>query len=108
MNLHQIAEERSLALHDEVARRLQDDPAALDRARSRVEEWLRDGSVHREYALAWREALDRSLSEIVALLRDPGEHARALRQVSPFAGLVPPRTRWRIWREVRERLTGSE
>jgi hypothetical protein len=35
---------------------------------------------------------------------DPAEGARALRQCSPFAGVIDPRTRWRIWREVRERF----
>lgn len=107
MNLHEIAEERSLVLHEEIARRLVDDPSALTRARARVEEWIRRGSVHPDYAMAWREVLARPLPEIVAFLSDRGEAARSLRQVSPFAGLVPPRTRWRIWREVRERLTGS-
>jgi hypothetical protein len=28
---------------------------------------------------------------------------RALRQCTPFAGVVDPRTRWRIWRETRAR-----
>jgi len=35
---------------------------------------------------------------------DPGEHARELRQSTPFAGIIPPRQRWRIWRETSERL----
>jgi hypothetical protein len=35
-------------------------------------------------------------------LVDPGESARALRQCSPFAGVVDSRTRWSIWRAVRE------
>jgi hypothetical protein len=37
-------------------------------------------------------------------LLDEGEHARALRQSSPFAGAIDRRTRWRMHAEVRERL----
>jgi hypothetical protein len=38
---------------------------------------------------------------------DESEEARALRQVTPFAGAIDPRTRWRIWREVRAALETS-
>ena len=37
-------------------------------------------------------------------LVDEGEHARELRQSTPFAGLIDPRARWRLWAEVRERF----
>ena len=104
MNLHELAEERSLALHEEVARRLREDPALLGMARARVEDWLRQGSVHSEYVRAWRGILRRPVEEIGDLLTDRSERARALRQVSPFAGVVPARRRWEIWREVRERM----
>lgn len=106
-NRHELAEERSLALHAAVARRLAEDPALLEKARSRVERWLADGSVHPDYARAWREILSRPLAEITGLLADRGERARGLRQVTPFAGVVPPRDRWRIWREVEDRLSQS-
>lgn len=106
-NRHELAEERSLALHAEVAHRLLEDPRAIEAARARVDGWLRDGSVHPEYARAWQEILSRPLTELVAFLAERGERARALRQVTPFAGLVPSATRWRIWREVEQRLSGS-
>jgi hypothetical protein len=76
----------------------------LGMARARVEDWLRQGSVHSEYARAWREILRGPVEEVVVLLTDRSERARALRQVSPFAGVVPARRRWEIWREVRERM----
>jgi len=76
----------------------------LDVARARVETRLKDGSVARHYAQAWRDLLARPTEAIAAALVDPGEHARELRQVSPFAGALDPRTRWRIHREVGQRL----
>ena len=73
---HAVAEDVSLELHRAVAKRLLEDPAVVDRARERVDEWLRDGSVARPYAEAC--------------------------QTSPFAGVLDPKTRWSIWRRARE------
>ena len=104
VNLHVLAEERSIELHRAVAERLLADPTVLEPVRARVETWLRDGSVHAEYARAWAEILARPLAEILPLLTDRGEHARALRQVTPFTGILDQQERLRIWAEVRERL----
>ena len=103
MNAHRLAEERSLELHRTIAALLERDPALVERARVRVRGWLKDGSVHPHYASAWDRLLDGPLESLRRLLVDEGEHARALRHVTPFAGVVDPRTRWKIWREVRER-----
>ncbi|MEM9461517.1 MAG: hypothetical protein AAGF11_45555 [Myxococcota bacterium] len=80
---------------------MREHPALLDGVRARVERWLDDRSVARPYAEAWREILSRSLDEIEASIVDPSPRARDLRQCSPFAGVLDPRTRWRILRELR-------
>ena len=98
---HELAEARSLALHRVVAERLRRDPAVLARAKARVDDWLRRGQPHVEYARAWQSLLSGSMDELVALLVDGSERARALRQVTPFAGVVNPRERWALWRETR-------
>jgi hypothetical protein len=100
---HRLAEERSIALHAAVAERLRADPTIRERARARVEGWLRLGAVHPIYARAWTELLSRPVAEICTALTDPGERARALRQCSPFAFVLDARTRWRIWRATAER-----
>lgn len=104
MNLHRLAEERSIAYHAAVAERLRLDPELLERTRARVAGWIAEGGRSVEYARRWREFLDGPEEELLALLVDPGEEARALRQSTPFAGAVRPRERWRIWREVRARF----
>lgn len=101
---HELAEERSLAIHRLVADRLRQDPSLIVVARSRVSGWLTDGSVRRAYAEAWAELLAGPLEGLIDVLEGRGERACGLRQCSPFAGVVDPRTRWRIWREVRERM----
>jgi hypothetical protein len=104
VNSHRLAEERSLAYHQAVAEKLAAEPQLLDRARARVQSWLASGEVHPHYASAWKEILARSIAEVQAFLAQDSENARALRQVTPFAGALDPRTRWRIWRQVREAL----
>ena len=104
VNAHRLAEERSLALHRAVADRLIEDPSVLHSARDRVQRWLETGQVHAFWAQEWQSLLSRPVEEIRAALLDSGEHARALRQVTPFAGAIDPRTRWRIWRRVRSDL----
>ncbi|MBI4864694.1 MAG: hypothetical protein HY815_31230 [Candidatus Riflebacteria bacterium] len=105
-HLHRLAEERSLAYHRAVVLRLPADPGLLARARSRVEQWLKLGGRSAEYARRWREILDRPLADILAVLTDEGEEAKALRQATPFAGAIDPRERWRLWREVKSRIGG--
>ena len=103
---HGLAERASLELHRAVAARLRADPAQVERARRRVETWLRDGSVARAYAEAWSEALTGPLPELIRLLEDPRERACQLRQTSPFAGVLDARTRWAIWRQARRGAGG--
>ena len=90
-------------MHREVARRLQDRPELLDAARERVRSWLESGGVSRYWAEAWNEALGGTLDEVIARITDPSQHARDLRQTSPFAGALDPRVRWEILRRHRGR-----
>jgi len=98
---HAVAEATSLELHKAVADRLLQDPALVERARARVLDWLSDGSVARPYAEAWQAILVQPVEDVARFLTETGERARQLRQASPFAGFLDPRTRWAIWRRVR-------
>jgi hypothetical protein len=103
MEPHRLAEERSIAYHEAVAARLRDRPALLEKARERVRGWCAREPVP-YYARAWDEVLSGPLAGIAAFLVDRGERARELRQSTPFAGMVDPRQRWSIWRDVRGRM----
>lgn len=98
-NLHRLAEARSLAIHRHLAERL--DEPMVSAARARVVQWRTDGSVADGYVEPWLELLDQGLDAVKGAISADTEEMRALRQVSPFAGTVDARTRWRIWREVR-------
>ena len=102
MSGHHLIEECSLRLHRAVAEKARRDPRILSRARTRVEGWLGDGSVHPRYAEAWRRLLSSDREEILRRLVERSETMRALRQCSPFAGALAPRERWQILRQARE------
>ena len=100
--------ERSLALHREVAERLRRDPELLEAARERVERWLVEGSVHEEWATSWRSVIDAGLEAVIEVLTDIDPASHDLRQVSPFAGVLDPRTRWTILRSCSPRVRRSD
>jgi hypothetical protein len=93
------SEKRSLAFHRAIAERLADDGDVLVVARERVAEWLRTGAVHPTYAAAWQAIFAGDPRSVAAAIVAETEEACALRQVSPFAGVLSPRERWRLWRE---------
>jgi hypothetical protein len=100
---HRLAEVRSLALHTEVARQLKVRPQVLDAARARVEKWRTTGGASRHWAERWSTVLAGSVDDVITAITDRGERARDLRQASPFAGALDPRTRWRILRECSQK-----
>ena len=106
MDLHKLAAERSLAFHRVIARRVTQDPAVLERARQRVQDWLAQ-TPDRPFAREWEKILAGNAESVAAFLVDRSELADELRQSSPFAGVLDARERWRIWRETRESLAGE-
>lgn len=94
---------RSLALHRAAMGQVARDPRWLERARARVAEWRRTGAVATPYVEAWEEALALPLPELVERVLDPSQAGIDRRQVSPFAGVLAPRERWQILREVERR-----
>jgi hypothetical protein len=99
--------QRSLALHEAVARKLGEDPAILDRARAKLEEWIARGGQGTPLLLRWRTVLARPPREVAAFLTDPSEDAAWLRSDSPFAGVLDPQTRLSILRRVRRPHVGT-
>ncbi len=106
MDPHRLAELTSIRLHAAVAERLAEDPSILARARARVARWLETGEVAAFYAKAWAEVLARPPDELSSVLVEDTDNARALRQVSPFAGALDARARWAVWREARAASQG--
>ncbi len=104
VDAHRIGEERSLELHRIIAKRLGDEPQLVADAVARLARWREAQVLSGYYAEAWLALLQGPRDKLRAAMTDDGPRGRELRQTTPFAGVVDPRTRWRVWREVREAL----
>ena len=100
---------RSLWLHQAIAAKLGDDPhAALLRARRNL---ARMSAAHPGAApllREWQRIVRRPLPDIVDVLLDPRPHARDLRQVTPFAGILSARERAEVYASFRQYEGRSE
>jgi hypothetical protein len=103
MDPHRLAELRSIALHCAVAERLRTDAHLIDAARARIRGWVDSGRLAPRDAGEWERLLALPIDDLCTFLVEDTEEARTLRQSTPFAGVIDPRTRWRIWRQEAER-----
>jgi hypothetical protein len=96
---HERINRRSLALHRAIAEKLRDRPELIDIGRDNLERWSRLSDRPQPYWDAWREILNRPLPEILLVLVDESERMTAMRQMTPFPGVLDPRERWAIYDE---------
>jgi hypothetical protein len=94
---HQRLDQRSLALHRAIAEKLRVHPELVQIARDNLDRWSRKSGRSQPYWDAWREILKRPLPEILDLMQEESEKMTALRQATPFAGILEPAERWAIY-----------
>jgi hypothetical protein len=104
---HQRIDQRSLAMHTAIAEKLRANPALLEIAHDNLDRWSISVPRSKPYWDAWREILSRPLDEILALIVEDSERMTAMRQTSPFAGVLDPRERWAIYDRFRFRRARS-
>lgn len=90
---------RSLELHRAIASKLLTQPDAMTlKAKQNIVRMTRSNPHASPLLSEWRRLLRRSAPEIADLLVDPRPHARELRHVTPFAGVLTPAERWSVYR----------
>jgi|SRR5947209_10275830 len=94
---HERIDRRSVALHRAIAEKLRARPELLEIARENLDRWMRASERRQPYWEAWRQILARPLEEILPLLVEESERMTAMRQMTPFAGVLEPRERWAIY-----------
>ena len=95
---------RSLALHRAIADHLTAHPAkTLDQAQRNLT-GMRTRNPHAADLFSeWDDILTRPVEAIVTAMLDPSQRARDLRKVTPFAGVLEPRERTRVYLEFARR-----
>jgi hypothetical protein len=91
---HLRIDQRSLALHRAVAEKLRAHPELIEIARENLNRWYAGAGRSRPYLDEWRRIMDLPLEEVLALMGLDSERMTALRQASPFAGILEPAGRW--------------
>ena len=94
---HLRIDRRSLALHHAVAGKLRAHPELIEIARENLSRWYAGAGRSRPYLDEWRRILDLPIEEVLALIEQDGERMTALRQSSPFAGILEPAERWAVY-----------
>lgn len=99
---HRIIEARSLAMHCLAARKIEQDPALLHKVRRTLDRWRRHYGADTPRALdEWDAILHWSWPAIAGFITDAGERATRLRQSTPFAGVLTPNERDRVYAAFR-------
>jgi hypothetical protein len=94
---HSRLDERSLAMHQLIAAKVQADPALLDKARENVRRWQADEGSAKLALAEWEQILSGSVNQVVQFLAECSERATRLRQSSPFAGILTEAERRAIY-----------
>jgi len=101
---HQRIDQRSLELHRAIAHKLRANPALLEIAHDSLERWSQTAGRSQPYWDEWRKILARPLPEVLDLLEEESERMTALRQATPFAGVLEPAERWAIYSRFEREL----
>lgn len=96
---HRRIELRSLAMHRAIADKLRANPALLAIASENLDRWSIMNGRSQPYWDAWREILRCPLDEILNLIVEDSERMTAMRQATPFGGVLEPKERWAIFAE---------
>jgi hypothetical protein len=99
---HQRLDRRSLALHRAIADKLAANPALIAIARENLERWSLSRGRSQPYWDAWREILGHPLPYVLNLMVEESERMTAMRQATPFAGILEPKERWAIYEQFEQ------
>ncbi len=89
MRTHQEIDERSLAMHRLVTEKIRNDPALFDKAKMTIARWRTTVCANSQpYLEEWEKLMNQGMEACLIVAVEDSERARALRQSSPFAGIL--------------------
>jgi hypothetical protein len=96
---HEQIDQRSLAMHLEMAEMIRGNPELYDRVRNTLGRWISTGRPVPPALQEWQSILDtRTVGEVLEIISTDTEDCRRLRQSSPFC-ILPQERRDAIFRE---------
>jgi len=98
---HRLVELRSRALHQRVAEKVIRNPEVLNRARQTLDALKKRNPAGAVYHDQWEQLLEGDRILLLRTLTDDSEQANALRQESPFAGVLSSGERQQILERFR-------
>ena len=102
MKTHQEIDQRSLAMHRLVAERVAQDPRLFEKAQATLARWR--GSVcvsSQPYLDVWESLMKQGSEACLEVAVEDSQRGAALRQSSPFSGVLSPRERFAFLRQWR-------
>jgi hypothetical protein len=100
MRTHQEIDRRSLALHRLVAERVMRDPALFEKARLTLARWRQTVCVASQpYLEEWERLMNQGVDACLSVAVEDSQRAAALRQSSPFSGVLTDRERFAFLRQ---------
>ena len=94
---HTRIDERSLAMHRQIVRKLRANPGLLDEARDNLGRWQKMEGSPTLTLSGWEDILSGSAAQVADFLEERSERATRLRQSSPFAGILTEAERQAIY-----------
>lgn len=102
MRTHQEIDQRSLEFHRLVAERVMRDPALFNKARMTLARWRQTVCVSSQpYLQEWDRLMDQGVEICLSVAVEDSERAAALRQSSPFSGVLTNQERFAFLKQWR-------
>lgn len=100
MRTHQEIDARSLAMHRLVAAKIRRDPSLFEKARANLARWRVTACPSTlPYFVEWQRLMDVGMEVCLQFATEDSERATAMRQASPFAGILTNEERLAFLRE---------
>jgi hypothetical protein len=102
MRTHQEIDRRSLALHRLVAERVMRDPALFEKTRLTLARWRQTVCVASQpYLEEWERLMNQGVDACLSVAVEDSQRVAALRQSSPFSGVLINRERFAFLKQWR-------
>lgn len=95
MRSHQSLDQRSLALHKLIAQKIRRNPSLFAICGQTLERWeLSVSPSSQPYVSEWRRLFEQGIEACIAVVTEDSERGRAMRQASPFSGILTHKERF--------------